>query len=135
MREWKVQRNYTLERFVSEHHNTFVSMQAASEHLHFQIPNENSLVGYLPTAINCVNTVLQAEIESIKTDKTPTGLRTNFEASASHLLPYDPVQKKHSNRTCGKHNSADITDMTVERGKVSSFGTKKGFVKSRVHLC
>ena len=31
---------------------------------------------------------------SIKTYNGPEGMRNNFEATAAHLLPYDPVAKK-----------------------------------------
>ena len=33
---------------------------------------------------------------SIKTDNGLEGMRNNFEATAAHLLPYDPVAKKRS---------------------------------------
>ena len=45
MHDWKGKSNYTLERFVDEHHNSFVSMQAASGHVKFQITNEHSHIG------------------------------------------------------------------------------------------
>ena len=100
-------------------------MQAALEHVHFQMPNEHSRIGYLFTAINCGNTGLQAAMESIMADKTPTGLRNNCESYVSQFLPYDPFQKKYSNRKSGKHDSANISNTTVDIGKVAYFGAKK----------
>jgi hypothetical protein len=71
---------------------------------------------------------------SIKTDQTANGLRNNFEASATHLLPYDPVQKKRSDHSGGKRAAADISDMTGEEADVASFGTKKGTGSTGVAL-
>ena len=88
------------------------------EHVHFQIPNEHRRVWYLLTTINCVNSGLQVAMTSIKTNNNPTGLRNNFEAAALHLIPYNPVQKKHSDRTSRKRNSAEIYVTKVERVKV-----------------
>ena len=74
------------------------------------------------------------EMSSIEADNTPTGLRNNFEAAALHPIPYNPVQKKHSDLTSGKRDSAEISVTTVERVKVSSFGTNKRIGRNRVHL-
>ena len=133
-RLWKGQSNFTLDKFIAQHRNAFVSMQAASEHVTYQLPNEHSRVGFLLTAIHCGDAGLQAAMASIKTDQSATGMRNDFEASASHLLPYDPVQKKRTDRTGGKRDSADISDVTGDIANVSAFGGKKGIGKSGVHL-
>jgi hypothetical protein len=52
---------------------------------------------------------------SIKTDQTVDGLRNDFEASATHLLPYDSVQKKRSDHAGGKRVAANISDTTGEK--------------------
>ena len=49
-------------------------------------------------------------------------------------MPYDPVQKKRTDRTGGKRDSADISDVTGDIANVSAFGGKKGIGKSGVHL-
>ena len=70
---------------------------------------------------------------SIKTNQAATRMHNDFEASATHLLPYDPVQKKRVDQAGGKCGSADISaDATVEETNVSSFGTKKGAGSSGV---
>ena len=125
-REWKGQSNFTLERFIAQHRNAFVSMQAAAEHITYQLPNEHSRVGYLLDAIQCSDAGLQAAMASIKTDQDVNGLRNNFEAAATHLLPYDPVQKKRVDHAGSKRGSADISDATGEEANISSFGSKKG---------
>ena len=81
-RVWKGQSNFSLENFISQHRNAFVPMQANAEHVQYQLPNEHSRVGAMA---------------SIKTDSGPEGMRNNFEATAVHLLSYDPVAKKRSN--------------------------------------
>jgi hypothetical protein len=49
-------------------------MQAAAEHITYQLPNEHSLrVGYLLDAIQCSDAGLQVTMASIKTDKDPDG--------------------------------------------------------------
>jgi hypothetical protein len=52
---WKGQSNFTLERFIAQHRNAFVSMQVAAEHVTYQLPNEHSRVGYLLDAIQCTS--------------------------------------------------------------------------------
>ena len=131
-RKWKGQSNFNLERFIAQHRNAFVSMQAAAEQVTCQLPNEHSRVGYLLDAIECNDAGLQAAMASIKTDQGPTGMRNDFEAAATHLLPYDPVQKKRADT--GKRAAVDISDTTGEEANISAFGTKKGIGSSGVHL-
>ena len=133
-RQWKGQSNFTLEAFIAQHRNAYVSMQAASEHVTYQLPNEHSRVGFLLTAIQCSDAGLQAAMASIKIDQDPDGLRNDFEAAATHLLPYDPVQKKRSERPGTKRDSVDISDATGDEIQISAFGAKKGIGKTGVHL-
>ena len=134
-RVWKGQSNFSLEQFISQHRNAFVSMQACAEHVEYQLPNEHSRVGFLLDGIQCSDAGLQAAMASIKTDKTVNGLRNNFEAAASHLQPYDPVAKK---RTAGAKRGAslisevDATDS--ESAKVGATMGKPGIGKTGVHL-
>ena len=130
-RMWKGQSNFTLERFIAQHRNAFVSMQAAAEHVTYQLPNEHSRVGYLLEAISCSDAGLQAAMASVRTDQAPTGLRNDFEAAASHLLPHDPVAKKRT-ETSKKH--ANVGDTTCAEAEILAFGAKKGIGKTGVHL-
>ena len=91
---WKGQSNFSLEHFISQHHNAYVSMSACAEHVQYQLPNEHSRVGFLIDAIQCADAGLQAAMASVKMDNGPNGLWNNFERAISHLLPYDPVAKK-----------------------------------------
>ena len=110
-------------------------MQAAAEHVTYQIPNAHSRVGYLLDAIQCSDAALQAAMANIKTDQGETGLRNDFEATASFLLTYEPAQKKRNDHGT-KRGPADILDATGEEAyvNVSSFGTKKGNGSSGVPL-
>jgi hypothetical protein len=128
-RQWKGQSNFTLEKFVAQHRNAYVSMQQCAEHVAFQLPNEHTRVGYLLDAIQTSDAGLQAAIANIGTDDGPNGKRNNFEASASYLLPYDPVAKKRSNK---RDHDATIGDATAD--VAATFGDKPGIGKSGVHL-
>ena len=130
-RIWKGQSNMSLEVFISQHRNAFVSMQACAEHVAYQLPNEHSRVGYLLEAIQCSDAGLQAAMASVKTDTGPTGMRNNFEAAAAHLLPYDPVAKK---RAAGSKRGASLISGVDGEVQVSATGTKVGIGKTGVHL-
>ena len=93
---WRGQSNFSLEHFISQHRNAYVSMSACAEHIQYQFPNEYSRVGFLLDAIQCADAGLQAAMASVKTDNGPHGLQKNFEGAISHLLPYDPVAKKRA---------------------------------------
>ena len=105
-------------------------MQASAEHVQYQLPNEHSRVGYLLEAIQCSDPRLQAAMASIKTDNGPEDIRNNFEATAAHLLSYDPVAKKRSSGCKG--SSTQISSFM----EVSDATTKKPSIgKTGVHLC
>ena len=104
-------------------------MQASAEHVQYQLPNEHSRVGFLLEAIQCSDAGLQAAMASIKTDNGPEGMRNNFEATAAHLLPYDPVAKKRSKgQKRGAAQISSVMDPTPNATKKPSIG------KTGVHL-
>ena len=45
---------------------------------------------------------------SVRTDDGPDGKRNDFEAAASHLLPYDPVAKR---RLASKRSNPQISSV------------------------
>ena len=104
-------------------------MQASAEHVQYQLPNEHSRVGFLLEVIQCSDPGIQAAMASIKTNNGPEGMRNNFEATAAHLLPYDPVAKKRSSGQ--KRGSAQISSVMDP----SPTTTKKLTIgKTGVHL-
>ena len=133
---WKGQSNFSLEHFISQHHNAYISMSACAEHVQYQLQNEHSCVGFLLDAIQCANAGLQAAMASVKTDNGPDGMRNHFEQAAAHLLPYDPVAKKQATET--KHGSALVLTMEAESETttiVSANKTKPSIGRTGVHLC
>ena len=104
-------------------------MQTSAEHVQYQLPNEHSRVRFLLEAIQCSDPGLQAAMASIKTDKGLEGMRNNFEATAAHLLPYDPVAKKRSSGQ--KRGSAQISSV-MDTSNATMKKTRIG--KTGIHL-
>jgi hypothetical protein len=73
LRPYFIKSNFSLENFVSQHRNAFVSMQACAQHVQYQLPNEHSRVGFLLDAIQCSDAGLQAAMASVRTDNGPQG--------------------------------------------------------------
>ena len=104
-------------------------MQASAEHVQYQVPNEHSRVGFLLEAIQCSDPGLQDAMASIKTDNGLEGMRNNFEATAAHLLPYDPVAKKRSGgQKRGAAQISSVMDPSPTTTKKPSIG------KTEVHF-
>ena len=107
---WKGQSNFTLERFISQHRNAYVSMEQCDEQISFQLPNQRTRVTFLLDAIECNDAPLQASMALIRNDDAPTGKMNNFESTASFLLPHDPVAKKRT--STGKRGIGEISDVS-----------------------
>ena len=107
-RVWKGQNNFSLEKFIAQHRNAFISMEQCAEHVAFQLPNERTRVAYLLDGIQCNDAPLQAAMALVRNDTGPTGKMSDFESTASHLLPHDPVSKKRAVGT--KRGVAEISD-------------------------
>ena len=60
-RVWKGQSNFSLENFILQHSNAFVSMQASTEHVQYQLPIEHSRVRLLLEAIQCSDPILKQQ--------------------------------------------------------------------------
>ena len=104
-------------------------MQASAGHVQYQLPSEHSRVGFLLEVIQCSDPGLQAAMASIETDNGLEGMRNNFEATAAHLLPYDPVAKKRSGgQKRGSAQISSVMDPSPTTTKKPSIG------KTGVHL-
>ena len=66
---------------------------------------------------------------SASIDKVQNGKCNNFEACATHLLPYDPVKKRRL--VLNKRGSDEISDTTLEG---SIIGATHGIGKTGVHF-
>jgi hypothetical protein len=117
-RTWKGQNNFSLESFISQHRNAYVSMEACAEHVQYQLPHQLSRVGFLLDAIQSNDAGLHAAIASMRTDDGPNGKRNDFEAAATHLLPYDPVTKK---RLSGSKKELSSSQRYRIRQKMTKF--------------
>ena len=126
--KWKGQSNFSLDRFIAQHRNAFVLMQQCAEHVDYQLPNEHSRVGYLLDAIESTDPSLQAAMALVRNDTGADGKRNNFEATASYLLPHDPVARKRT----AKRPHGDVT--TADVSAVDSPGIKSGIGKTGVPL-
>ena len=78
IRVWKVQSNFSLEKFIQQHRNTFVSMQSRAEYFQYQLPTEHTRVGYLLAGIQCNDAGLQAAMASAQIETSPLGKRNIF---------------------------------------------------------
>ncbi len=130
-RVWKGQSNFSLESFISQHRNAYVSMEACAQHVDFQLPNGHSRVGFLLNAIQCSDAGLQAAMASVRTDNGVGGKRSDFEATASHLLPYDPVAIKRNTSAKRDHSQVSAIDVLATQTQPSS---KPSIGTTGVHL-
>ena len=70
-RKWTGAQNYSLEKFVSQHRSSYVSMCQCAEHVDYQLPNELTRVKYLLEAIDNLDPALQAELALVRADEGP----------------------------------------------------------------
>jgi hypothetical protein len=112
-RKWKGQTSYSLENFVSQHRNAYVTLPQCQTHVQYQLPNENTRVTYLLDNIECHDPPLQAAMALIPNDNDPNGKMNDFEAMASFILPHDPVAKKRV-AAGTKRPTAEISEVSIE---------------------
>jgi hypothetical protein len=136
-RSWKGQQsNYSLEKFIGQHRAAYVNLSQCESHVNYQLPNEISRVTYLLTGIECMHPPLQAAMALVCNDQGPTGKINDFEATASFLLPHDPVATCCPNERDDRKRSADISevhadvsssDETVDKARVGKTGVELRF--------
>ena len=108
-------------------------------HVEYQLPNSHTRVSNLLDRILCSDAGLQAAMASVRTDDGPQGMRNDFESAAVHLLPYDPVAKKHA-ASGNKRGLAQISavggdkpEQVAMSGAITS-KTKNSIGSTGVHL-
>ena len=130
---WKGQSmNYMLENFIGQHRSAYVNLSQCSTHVNYQLPNEISRVTYLLSGIECMSAPLQASMALIRNDQGPNGKMNDFEASASFLLPHDPISLKKSTekkRTGAEVSEvhADLSDNVTRKPSVGKTGVELRF--------
>ena len=134
--KWKGQSNLTLENFISQHQNAFFSVQQCAIHMEFQLPNEYSHLGYLLDAIENTGTSFQAAMALVSNDDDPTnGKRSNSEATATCLLPRDPVAKKRQNTpSCRNNAEISLNDSTQLKSGLGDTGVNFRYHKRDEYL-
>ena len=133
---WKGQSKFSLEHFITQHQNAFISMQACTEHVQYQLLNTHSRVGYLLDVIQCSEAPLQAVVASIQTNDGMHGMCNKFEVAVTHLVAYDSVAKKHVASSGNKQGSALIlaAEGFGTDAEVAGMIGKPSISKTRVHL-
>ena len=126
-RRWKGTGNYTLEYFIAQHRNAYVTITHAAEHVPYQLPNEATRVRYLLEGIETQDAQLMAAIESVRGDTGEGGKANNFESAAAHLQPRCPVTRRQSLRK----RPASVADVTAN---VSETISAPSIGKTGVHL-
>ena len=99
--------------------NAYVSMQACAQHVEYQLPNKHSHDGFLLDSIQSLG----------HTDTGVGGKHADFEATVAHLLPYDPVAKKHAASTKQPNSlmsdvEGSAADTFYQKFRLCSCGTK-----------
>ena len=133
--EWKGENNFTLEKHIQNHRNAAITLEAAAEHVTYQVPNEYTLVGYLLNSIKCRDPELQAAMAGIKADKDLDGKRYKMDRAIEELQPADPVMRKR--KETKRARFADVSDATIADAtsiKAPPSKMRTGIGKTGVHL-
>ena len=109
-------RQFGLDKFCNLHRSAYMSLQEASGHVQFQLPNEFSRVGYLIDNIENSDPDLRAAIAGIRANTN--NMRNDFEAAVTFLLPVCPYQKSKSKSNNGLR--AEISDANALRNGSST---------------
>ena len=125
-RKWKGTGNFTLEHFIAQHRNAYMTLTASREHNDYQLPLGRTRVQYLINAIETSDAQLLTAIEAVRGDNEEDGKGENFEKAAAHLMPACPMARKHGK----KRPVGDISE--VQAGE--SVKTKSGIGSTGVHL-
>ena len=107
---WKGNTNHTLKRHVMMHRTCFTRMSQGAEHVPHQLPNGTTRVKDLLKLIQCLDPELQAAIANVRQDdEEPTSKANNFEATATYIIPRDPVRKRRGSNNNNKRGGALIS--------------------------
>jgi hypothetical protein len=111
--KWKGQQsNFSLEKFIGQHRASFVNLTQCADHVNYQLPNEISRVTYLLDGLESMHPPLQASMALVRNDVN--GKMNDFEATASFLMPHDPVANR---RTTDRKRQADVSEIVADVGE------------------
>ena len=124
---WKGNTNHSLERFMEKHSSAYITLQQCAEHVTYQIPHDRTRVKYLIDAINCNEPGVVAALSCLRLDDGVNGMRNNFDATVTFLLPTDPIQIKQ--KSAGdKRPISEIASVEMKQG------TRRTCVELRYHV-
>jgi hypothetical protein len=106
-RKWTGQSSMTLETFVSQHRSAHVMMAQCSRHIHVELPAPYSRVTALLDSIESNDARLQSMLQHVRADDSATGLHHDFEATATVIIPQDPVARNR--KIGGKRANIEIS--------------------------
>ena len=109
---------------MEQHRSEYITFHKCAEHVTYQLPHDRTRFKYLIDAIKCNYPGVVAELSHIRRDDGVNGMRNNFGAAVTFLLPMDTIQMKQ--KSAGdKHPIAEIASVEM----------KKGIVITGVELC
>ena len=79
---------------MEQHRSAYITLQQCAEHVTYQLPRDCNRVKYLIDSIKCTNTGVVAALSDIRLDGGVNGMRNNFDAAGTFLLPTDHIQIK-----------------------------------------
>jgi len=129
-RKWKEQSNFSLDHFIFQQRNVYVSTTQCANHVNFQLPNQGTRVQVLLDAIENNHAPLQAAMALFRNDTGPGGKMDSFEDTAAFLLAHDPVAKNR--KVGGKRPIANISNTNASDSRKSN--SKAGIGKTGVHF-
>ena len=124
-RKWKGNSNFSHEKFVEQHRAAYISMQQCSNHVAYQLPNEQTRVRHLMEAIECNDPQLQAALAAIRLDKDGDNAKcNNFENAVAYLLPTCPVSRKRKSYNNDMRNGYQANISAFKGGNQNSKPSK-----------
>ncbi|CAJ1938477.1 unnamed protein product [Cylindrotheca closterium] len=110
--KWKGAGNLTVEAYIAVHRNAYQHLVSASEHVAYQLPNQQTRVKQLLDGILSSDARLNAAIAMVQASNV---MIADFELASAHIQPHCPVAKRNLG---GKRQSAEISALEVDTGDV-----------------
>lgn len=128
--KWKGAGNLTVEAYIAVHRNAYQHLVSASEHVAYQLPNQQTRVKQLLDGIISSDARLNAAIAMVQAS---TVMVADFEMASAHIQPHCPVAKRNLG---GKRQSAEISAIEGDAdAEIASVGTGGGTgPRTGVHL-
>ena len=107
--KWNGQ-NYPLEQHVSNHRTAVDDLKECNTHIGTAIPNDPQRVEYLLESITSQDSSLQADMGNVRANTN--NLRSDFEATANHLIEVDPYRRSTTRGPQSQNKVANVSSIT-----------------------